>query len=317
MSTSFPTVRVAAIQATPAILDAEGCVEKAAGLLGEAADRGAQLAVLPECFIPLYPSNAWAKAAAGFGGWDELWERLWDNSVDVPGPLLDPLIGVCRERNLCCAIGVNERESERPGTLYNTVVYLGPDGVLGRHRKLMPTQHERLFHGIGAGDDLGVLEAADARVGGLICWENRMPLARYAVYREGPQIWVAPTADDSDGWLASMRHIAIESGAFVVSAPQFIPAAAFPADFPVPLPDGKEFFGRGGAAIIDPEWGEVIEGPLYDAEGILVADCDLRRGLHAKRWFDAVGHYSRGDVLARQAAQTPEATELHVEDGAS
>jgi nitrilase len=196
---------------------------------------------------------------------------------------------------------VNERESERPGTLYNTVVYLGPAGLLAHHRKLMPTHHERLFHGVGAGDDLAVVEAAGARVGGLICWENRMPLARYAVYKGGPQIWVAPTADDSDGWLASMRHIAIESGAFVVSVPQFIPAAAFPADFPVALPEGKAVFGRGGAAVIEPSWGELIAGPLYGDEGIVVADCDLRRGLDAKRWFDAVGHYSREEVLGREA----------------
>jgi nitrilase len=299
---AFPTVRVAAIQATPVILDADGCVAKAVGLLHEAADDGVQLAVLPECFVPLYPSNAWASHAAGFSGWDQFWQRLWENSVDIPGPLVDRLVAVCRERNLFCAIGVNERESDRPGTLYNTLLYLGPAGVLGRHRKLMPTHHERLFHGIGAGDDLGVLEAANARVGGLICWENRMPLARYAVYRGGPQIWVAPTADDSDAWLASMRHIAIESGAFVVSVPQFIPAAAFPDDFPVGLPEGKDVFGRGGAAVIEPTSGEVIAGPLYGEEGVVVADCDLRRGLHAKRWFDAVGHYGRDDVLGREWA---------------
>jgi nitrilase len=299
---AFGTVRVAAIQATPAILDAEGSIKKAERLLHEAADLGAQLAVLPECFVPLYPSNAWARGAAGFSGWDELWERLWANSVDVPGPLLDRLIAVCRERELFCAIGVNERESERPGTVYNTLVYLGPSGFLSRHRKLMPTQHERLIHGIGAGDDLAVVAAAGARVGGLICWENRMPLARYAVYREGPQIWVAPTADDSDGWLASMRHVAIESGAFVVSVPQFIPAAAFPEDFPVPLPAGKEVFGHGGAAVIEPTSGDLIGGPVYDEERIVTADCDLRRGLHAKRWFDSVGHYSRQDVLAHEQA---------------
>jgi predicted amidohydrolase len=170
----------------------------------------------------------------------------------------------------------------------------------------MPTQHERLFHGIGAGDDLRVVETPAGRIGGLICWENRMPLARYAVYRGGPQIWVAPTADDSDGWLASMRHIAIESGAFAVSAPQYIPGSAFPDDFPVPV-DRDRVYGRGGAAIVEPTWGEVIAGPLYDREGIVAADCDLRVGLHAKRWFDAVGHYSREDVLAgvvgREAAR--------------
>jgi nitrilase len=303
---SFPTVRVAAIQATPVILDAEACAAKVERLLHEVADAGVQLAVLPECFVPLYPSNAWAKGAADFAGWDELWERLWENSVDIPGALLDRLVAVCRERSLHCAVGVNERESERPGTLYNTLVYLGPTGVLGRHRKLMPTHHERLFHGIGAGDDLALVEAAQARIGGLICWENRMPLARYAVYREGPQIWVAPTADDSDAWLASMRHIAIESGAFVVSVPQFIPAAAFPEDFPVELPPGKEVFGRGGALVVEPGRGEVIAGPLYGEEGIVIADCDLRRGLHAKRWFDAVGHYSREDVLAPEMSDLGE-----------
>jgi nitrilase len=307
--TAFRTVRVAAIQATPVILDADGCVQKAERLLHAAADRGAQLAVLPETFIPLYPSNAWARGATSFGGWDELWERLWENSVDVPGPLLDRLVDVCRARELFCVIGVNERESERPGTLYNTMVYIGPEGLLGRHRKIMPTQHERVFHGIGAGDDLAVINADDVRLGGLICWENRMPLARYAVYRGGPQIWVAPTADDSDVWLASMRHIAIESGAFVVSVPQFIPSAAFPVDFPVPLPTDKESFGRGGAAVIEPTWGEVIGGPLYDEEGMVVADCDLRRGLHAKRWFDSVGHYSREDILAPEMADLRGATE--------
>ena len=311
----FPTICVAAIQATPVILDADGCIEKAARLLHEAADRGAQLAVLPECFIPLYPSNAWAKGAAGFAGWDGLWERLWENAIDVPGPLLDRLVAVCHERDIYCAIGINERESGRPGTLYNTFVYLGPTGLMSRHRKLMPTHHERVFHGIGAGDDLDVIELADARVGGLICWENRMPLARYAVYRQGPQIWLAPNADDSDGWLASMRHIAIESGAFVVSIPQFIPAAAFPADFPVPLPEGKEIFGRGGAAVIDPEWGEVIAGPLYGEEGIVFADCDLRRGLHAKRWFDAVGHYSREELLGHDARASVESIAPGLADG--
>jgi nitrilase len=302
---SFPSVRVGAVQATPAILDAEMSIEKAARLLGDCAELGVELAVLPECFVPLYPSNSWAGGASSFEGWDALWERLWENAVDVPGPLVERLVEVCHETGLHCAIGVNERESERPGTLYNTMLLLGPEGLLWRHRKLMPTHHERLFHGIGAGDDLDVILTPLGRIGGLICWENRMPLARYAVYRGGPQIWIAPNADDSDGWLASMRHIAIESGAFVVSVPQFIPASAFPDDFPVPLPAGKAVFGNGGAAIIEPDEGEVIAGPLYGEEGIVTADCDLRVGLHAKRWFDVVGHYGREDVLTPPAKFAP------------
>jgi len=290
------TVRVAAVQATPAILDAEASIAKAARLIERAAAEGAELVVLPETFVPLYPSQAWAAPAAGFNGWDELWRRLWENSVDVPGPLVDELVAACERSGAHCAIGVNERESERPGSLYNTLVLVGPEGLVWKHRKLMPTHHERLFHGIGAGDDLAAAQTPLGRIGGLICWENRMPLARYAMYRSGPQIWVAPTADDSDGWLASMRHVAIESGAFVVSAPQFIPREAFPDDFPVELPD-RQVFGRGGAAIVEPTWGEVIAGPLYDEEGMVIAECDLGAGLHAKRWFDSVGHYSRADVL--------------------
>ena len=296
-ATTFPTVRVAAVQATPVVLDAEATVEKAAGLLRDCAELGADLAVLPETFVPLYPSNAWARGASAFPGWDLLWERLWESSVDVPGPLVDHLVEVCCETGLHCAVGVNERESERPGTLYNSLLLLGPEGLLWRHRKLMPTHHERLFHGLGDGEDLEVIATPIGRIGGLICWENRMPLARHAVYRGGPQIWLAPTADDSDVWLASMRHIAIESGAFVVSVPQYIPAAAFPEDFPVSLPEDKETFGEGGAAIVEPRAGEVIAGPLRGEEGILVADCDLRAGLAAKRLFDVVGHYARGDVL--------------------
>ena len=298
------SVRVAAVQATPVILDADATITKAIGLLGRLASDGVQLAVFPETFVSIYPSGSWAHAAARFDGFDEMWTRLWDSSVDVPGPHIDKLAAACAEHDIYCVMGVNERESARPGSLYNTVVLLGPDGMLSKHRKLMPTMHERLFHGIGAGQDLTVTDTPVGKVGGLICWENRMPLARYELYRQGVQIWVAPTADDSDGWLASMRHIAIEAGAFVVSAPQYIPRSAFPADFPVELPD-DEVLGRGGAAILEPINGKAIAGPLYDEGGIVTADVDLGRTLRAKRWFDVVGHYSRDDVLHA----TPEALE--------
>ena len=288
------TVRVAAIQATPVILDAEACVAKIVDLLGRAAADGAELAVFPETFVPLYPSNRWARGAAGFSGWDELWERLHANAVDVPGPLVDELAAAAERLGIHAVVGINERDG---GSLYNAYVVVGPDGLVHKHRKLMPTQHERLFHGIGPGTDLAPVDTPVGRVGGLICWENRMPLARWAVYQGAPQIWVAPTADDSDGWVASMRHIAIESGAFVVSAPQYIPGSAFPDDFPIEV-DRDTVYGRGGAVIVEPTWGGIIAGPVYGEESVLVADCDLRAGLHAKRWFDAVGHYSRTDVLS-------------------
>jgi nitrilase len=290
--TLFDTVKVAAVQATPIILDAEATIEKAVRLLHEAADQDVQLAVFPETFVSVYPSGAWGHQAAQFEGFDEMWERMWASSIEVPGPAVEKLLAACAERQVHCAIGINEREIERPGSLYNSLLLLGPDGLLIKHRKLVPTMHERLFHGFGDGTDLDVAETPLGRIGGLICWENRMPLARYELYSKGVQIWVAPTADDSDGWLATMRHIAIESGAFVISVPQYITKSDFPEDFPVKLPD-LEILGRGGAAIIEPLDGSFVGGPLYDTEGIVTADIDLRVGLHAKRWFDVVGHYSR------------------------
>ena len=300
----FHTVRVAAIQATPVVLDASATVEKAIGLLEKAAADEVQLAVFPETFISLYPTGAWAHQAAKFGGFDEMWERLWHSSVEVPGPAIDRLVEACADLDIHCAMGINERELDRPGSLYNSVVLLGPSGVLWKHRKMVPTMHERLFHGQGAGDDLDVVQTPVGRVSGLICWENRMPLARNEIYRKGVQVWLAPTADDSDGWLATVRHIAIESGAFVISAPQYIPGSAIPDDFPVEVPD-HEVLGRGGAAIIDPRNGEIIAGPLYDTEGIVAADIDLRLGLHAKRWFDSVGHYGGPKVMSGVSTPAP------------
>jgi predicted amidohydrolase len=289
-------VRVAAVQATSVVLDLAGSVAKAVRLIAEAAGQGAELAVFPEAFLSLYPSYAWAHLPPSGPQADEFWERFWGSSVEVGGPEVAALVAACREHDILVAMGVNEREAQRPGSVYNSLLVLGPDGLLSRHRKLMPTYHERLFHGVGAGDDLAVIETGLGRIGGLICWENRMPLARWAVYQGGPQIWLAPTADDSDGWLATARHIAIEAGAYVVSVPQYIPRTAFPDDFPWPLPE-YDVLGRGGAAIVAPGSGELIGGPLYDEEGIVVADCDLRETLRAKRWFDVAGHYSRADVL--------------------
>jgi nitrilase len=291
------TVRVAAVQATPVILDAEATVDKTIGLIDAAALDGARLVVLPECFISVYPSGSWGAAAARFGGFDELWRRMWHSSVDVRGPLVGKLVAACAARDVHVVIGVNERDDDRPGSLWNTMLLLGPGGVLHRHRKLMPTMHERLFHTVGAGDDLDVVDVPGVgRVGGLICWENRMPLARWRLYEHGPAIWVAPTADDSDGWQATMRHIAIEAGAFVIGVPQYLPRSAFGDDFPAEIPDRHEVLGRGGAVIVDPT-GEVLAGPLYDTEGTVYADCDLDRVLAARRWFDVAGHYSRRDVL--------------------
>jgi len=310
-------VRVAAVQATPVILDVEATTAKVVRLVREAAAEGARLIVLGEAFFSLYPSGAWAAPAATWTpGCDELWSRMWHAAVDVDGPVVATLTDTCAELDVHVAVGINEREDRRPGTLYNTLLVIGPGGVVLRHRKLMPTMHERVFHGQGAGDDLDVVQLPDGpRVSGLICWENRMPLARWRLYEGGPQVWLAPTADDSDGWLASMRHLAIEGGMFVVSVPQYIPASAFPDDFPLPLPEKTDVFGRGGVCVVAPS-GEIVAGPVYDEETTLLVDCELGAALSAKRYFDVAGHYSRSDVLADVVRRAPGTGRPSTEHGA-
>jgi predicted amidohydrolase len=284
---SARTVRVAAVQAAPVILDAEATVDKAVRLLGEAAGLGAQLAVFPECFVSLYPQEHW-------GDSDTLWDRFYTSAIEVPGPLVDRLVDACRIHGIHAVVGVNEREPTRSGSVYNTMLILGPDGLLLKHRKLMPTFHERSWHAFGSGDDLDVVATPFARVGGLICWENRMPLARYAVYRGHPEIWVAPTADSGPGWHAIASAIAVESGAYVVTVRSYQPHSAFPSDFPVPLPEEDLLMD---AAVFEPSEGRPIAGPLPGEEGIMIADCDLAVGARQKRVFDVVGHYGREDVL--------------------
>ncbi len=290
---SHGTVRVAAIQAAPVILDAEATVDKAVRLLGEAAGQGVQLAVFPECFVSIYPQAHWGDST-------ELWDRFYASSVEVPGPLVDRLIEACRAHGIHAVVGVNEREPARSGSVYNTMLILGPDGLLLRHRKLMPTYHERTWHAFGDADDLEVVATPFGRVGGLICWENRMPLARYAIYRGHPQIWVAPTADSGPGWHAMASAIAVESGAFVVTVRSFQPHSAFPSDFPVQLPEEDLLMDAG---VFEPSGGRPIAGPLHNEEGMMIADCDLAVGAHEKRWFDVAGHYSREDVLLPRLAR--------------
>jgi predicted amidohydrolase len=296
--TILRTVRLAAAQAAPIALDLDASLEKAVSLIKSAAAEGAELVVLPECFLSLYPTWAWVGAATTDGAaMDEIFRRMWESAVEVPGPAVERLVQASAETGCHVVIGVNEREPGHSYTLFNTMLTIGPEGVLARHRKLMPTMHERMFHGIGDGDDLIVADTSMGRVGGLICWENRMPLARYALYRQAPQVWVAPTADTGEGWQALVRAIAIESGAFVVAVPQFTRASDYPSDFPVRVPEGV--LSRGGAVIVHPDEGRVLAGPLYDEEGIVVADCDLSDALRGKAWFDVAGHYSREDTLIR------------------
>ena len=300
------TVVVACVQAEPAILDREATLDKLATLTAEAAGKGAQLVVFPETFVPAYPSSAWAKALAGWADprAKEAFALLARESVAVPGPAADRLGEIARQHGVWLVTGVNEFDPARPGTLYNALLYHAPDGSLAlHHRKLVPTNHERLIWGPGDGGGLEAIETPLGRIGGLICWENYMPLARFSLYASGIEIYIASTADDSDAWQATLVHIARESRAFVVAPSHFQRAASYPADFPLAeLLEGHEVVGRGGSAILAPD-GSYLAGPVYDREELLIAELDPNVLLAERQRFDPAGHYHRPDVL--QLTVTP------------
>ncbi len=285
-------VKVACAQVEPVVFDRAATLDKVATVAAEAAGQGARLVLLPETFVPVYPSSRWVRELVGGANGKPLFARLARESVEIPGPDSDRLGAIAREHRVHLALGVNERDG---GTLYNSLLVYTPDGELAlHHRKLVPTNHERLVWGFGDGKGLAAIQTDLGRVGGLICWENHMPLARAALYESGVEVYLAPTADDTEKWLESIRHIARESRAFVLSCCVFQRASSYPAD--VPLGEGDELMGRGGSAIVGPD-GEYLAGPLWDEEGLIYAELDPQRLYEERQRFDAAGHYSRPDVL--------------------
>jgi nitrilase len=293
-------VTVACVQAEPAVLDREATIGRLEALTAEAAGEGAHLVVFPEAFVPVYPSSAWAKALAGWADPNAkaAFALLARESVEVPGEAADRMGAAARANGVHLVVGVTEIDPERPGTLYNTLLGWDPEGALVlQHRKLVPTNHERLVWGQGDGRGLRAIDTPLGRLGGLICWENYMPLARFALYESGVEIYVASTADDSDEWQSTLVHIARESRAFVVAPCHFQRASAYPDDFPLRNQlEGLDVIGRGGSAILGPD-GAYLAGPLYDEEGILYAELDPARLHEERQRFDPAGHYHRPDVL--------------------
>jgi nitrilase len=285
-------VKVACVQAESVVFDRAATIDKIDHLAREIAGNGAQLALFPEAFIPVYPSSRWARYLAGWADSTALFARLAQESLTIPGADSDRLAEIARRNGIWLAVGANELER---GTIYNALLLYSPDGELAlHHRKLMPTNHERLVWGLGDGNGLEAVEADFGNVGGLICWENLMPLARFALYQSGVEIYLAPTADDSEAWHDSIRHIARESRAFVLSSCVFQRASSYPDD--VPLAEGGELVGRGGSAILAPD-GTYLAGPLWDEEGVLYAELDPQRLYEARQRFDPAGHYNRPDVF--------------------
>ena len=310
MAEDSKIIEVAVVQAAPVLFNLDATIEKTCDLIRTASQQGARLILFPEAFVPAYPRGLSFGTVVGsrHPAGRKVWQAYWENSVEVPGPATAALGEAAREANVYLAIGVIESDTLRgAGTLYCTLLYFGPDGrLLGKHQKLKPTAAERLIWGEGDGSTLTVVETEFGNIGGLICWENYMPLARMAMYSKGVELYLAPTADARDTWQATLRHIACEGRCFVLGCNQYMTKEMYPDDLRElkELDEQPEVMCRGGSAIISP-LGKVLAGPLYDQEGILSATLDLSEIARSKFDFDVVGHYARPDVFQLTVNEKP------------
>ncbi len=296
------TSKVAVIQRAPSYLHRDETLGAAVAAITEAADQGAKLVVFPEAFVPGYPAWIWRLRPGTDGALcARLHALLLENAVSLKRGDLSSLTGAAREHAVTLIFGVDERDDEHGGgTLYNTVLLVGPDGtILNRHRKLMPTNPERMVWGFGDGSGLKVVDTPVGRIGTLICWENFMPLARYALYAQGIEVYVAPTYDNGDGWIGTLQHIAREGCCWVVGSGCALRAGDFANDFPDRTslyPDPEEWINPGDSVVIAPG-GKIVAGPMRKETGILYAEVDIERVGAARRSLDVVGHYARPDVF--------------------
>ncbi|WNV85455.1 nitrilase-related carbon-nitrogen hydrolase [Umezawaea sp. Da 62-37] len=310
-------IRAAVVQSATTLFDSRGAVALVDKWAAKARAEGARLVVFPEAYVGGYPKGSTFGGVVG-GRTDEGREefaRYHRAAIEVPGPVTDQLGAIASKHGLHLVVGVVERDG---GTLYCGVVFLAPDGtLLGKRRKLMPTGAERMVWGFGDGSTMDVHDTALGKLGAVICWENLMPAARMAMYHQGIELYCAPTADGRDSHHATMRHIAQEGRCFVLTANQVMRVADFPADHERPYGDDPDtVVSRGGSSIIGP-LGQVLAGPVYDDEALLVADLDMGELARAKYDFDATGHYARPDVFqlhvnwSPQRAVTPRAASSH------
>jgi nitrilase len=300
MPASRSLLKVAAAQHSSVFLNRRESVDKACTLIAEASQNGAQLIVFPEVFVPGYPDWVWLVKNSAVAALNGYYRELLENAVAIPDESTVRLCEAARSAGIHVAIGVNERNAEGSGSsLFNTLLFISDEGiVLGAHRKLVPTGGERTVWAQGDGTTLYAFDTPIGKLGGLLCWEAYMPLARQAMYEMGVQILVVPTWDSSDPWLLAMRHIAREGGMFVVNCCQALRMEEIPEsyEFRKLYPEGREWINRGNSCIIDP-MGKVLGGPARGTQEILYANLDLDLIPAAKRMFDSAGHYARPDVF--------------------
>jgi nitrilase len=295
-------VRVAVVQQPPVLLDRTATLSAAITHLEAAAGAGAGLVVFPETFIPGYPAWIWRlRPGDDHDLTGEIYQRLIENSVDLAADGLRSLRDAAADLHLVVVCGIHERDGMfGRSTLYNTVVTIGSDGtILNRHRKLVPTNPERMVWGQGDAGGLRVTDTEIGRVGTLICWENYMPLARYALYADGVEVYVASTWDEGETWIATMRHIAAEGRCWVIGSGCALRGSDVPMSFPGReqlFPDPDEWINSGDSVIVAPG-GALVAGPLHEEFGLLMGDITPTRSAAARRTLDVAGHYSRPDIF--------------------
>ena len=309
---SMKIVRVGVVQATPVLFDLEKSVDLVIGWIGQGAEAGCQLLLFPESFIPCYPRGLTFEAIIGrrTDRGREQWLDYWTNSVEVESDGIARISEAIKKAGIMVALGVTEKEPIG-GSLHCTLLYFGKDGtLLGKHRKLKPTGLERYIWGESDGSSLVSFDTTLGRIGGLICWENYMPLARTALYQKGIEIYLAPTADTRDSWQATMQHIALEGRCFVLASNQFVRKSDYPDRYQPDLLNEPDIMSRGGSVIISP-MGEILAGPLWNQEGLLTADLDFSVLAKSKLDFDCVGHYARPDVFQLTVTNQPETLKIN------
>jgi len=300
---------VAVIQSPPVLLQRDETLHQMLASIDAAVGAGATLLVFPEAYLPGYPTWVWRLAPGNdMALLSELHARLRENAVDLDGDTLAPLQDAAARHGVTLVTGIHEIDRRYSGTtLYNSVVVIGPDGrLLNRHRKLMPTNPERMVWGMGDASGLRVVETPAGRIGCLICWESYMPLARYALYAQNLEIFINPTWDSSDAGLASLRHIAREGGCWVIGTATALQGSDIPASFPERdrLFTPEEWINVGNAVVIAPS-GEVVAGPLNREKGILHAEIEVETARRARRSLDVCGHYARPDLFSLSVNRAP------------
>jgi len=305
--------KIAIIQQAPYVLDKSRTIKEAVKIIHSVAAQGAELIVFPEAFIPGYPAWIWRLRPGGdWSTCEQLHARFFENAINIASDDLTPLLEAAKEKRVTIVCGISERDfANSQSTLFNSIITIDCKGkIINHHRKLMPTNPERMVWGFGDGTGLNVVDTPVGRIGSLLCWENYMPLARYSLYSQGIEIYIAPTYDSGEAWTGTMQHIAREGKCWVLSCGVALQRSDLPEDFPKLdelYPTEEDWINPGDSLVVSPT-GEIVSGPLSQEKGVILVDIDVELAARSRRAFDVAGHYSRPDIFTLEIDMSRQST---------